>query len=83
MIVVRGVNVYPGQIDEVLSRHDGLGSEYQLCLERRDDGRDYLTVRVEREETADPGGDGDRRTGVESDLHRSLLVRADVEVVTS
>ena len=34
MFVIRGVNVYPGHIDEILSRTEGVGSEYQIHLER-------------------------------------------------
>lgn len=48
MVVFRGVNIYPGQVDEVLSRIDGAGSEYQVIFDRREDGKDYMTVKAER-----------------------------------
>jgi phenylacetate-CoA ligase len=38
MIIFRGVNIYPAQIDHILSEIKELGSEYQLILERKDDG---------------------------------------------
>ncbi len=38
MIIFRGVNIYPGQVDEVLSRIDGIGSEFQVHLDHREDG---------------------------------------------
>ncbi|MBT3178449.1 MAG: phenylacetate--CoA ligase [Desulfobacula sp.] len=47
MIILRGVNIYPGQIDEILSSISDVGSEYQLHLERKDDGKDYMTIKVE------------------------------------
>jgi phenylacetate-CoA ligase len=47
MIILRGVNIYPGQIDRLLSSIPELGSEYQLHLERKDDGKDYMTIKVE------------------------------------
>lgn len=47
MIILRGVNIYPGQIDEVLSSIPEVGSEYQLHLERKDDGKDYMTIKAE------------------------------------
>ncbi len=47
MIILRGVNIYPGQIDEVLSSIDEVGSEYQLHLKRKDDGKDYMTIKSE------------------------------------
>jgi phenylacetate-CoA ligase len=46
MVKVRGVALYPSQVDSVLSSVDGLGSEYQVvCL--RQGGRDRLTIKVE------------------------------------
>ncbi|MGW7457462.1 phenylacetate--CoA ligase PaaK [Streptomyces sp. NPDC054797] len=51
MIILRGVNLYPTQIEEVLLRTAGLAPHFQLRLTR--EGRmDALTVRVEaRRET--------------------------------
>ena len=34
MFIIRAVNVYPGQIDHVLSSIPGIGSEYQVHLRR-------------------------------------------------
>jgi len=39
MVVFRGVNIYPGQVDEVLSRIGRIGSEYQVLLDRKATGR--------------------------------------------
>ncbi len=47
MIILKGVNIYPGQIDEVLSSIAEVGSEYQLHLESKADGKDYMTIKVE------------------------------------
>lgn len=49
MIKFRAVNIYPGQLDHVLSHVSGLGSEYQIRLFRVQ-GRDVMTVRVEAEQ---------------------------------
>ena len=57
MFIVRGVNIYPSHIDEILSRIKGIGSEYQIHLDRLEDGKDYMTIKVEREEAAEPGND--------------------------
>jgi phenylacetate-CoA ligase len=48
MVSFRGVNIYPSHIDAIISRLPGLGSEYQIVLEHGGDGRDYMTVTVER-----------------------------------
>ncbi len=54
MIIYRAVNIYPGQIDEMLSQSPGVSSEYRVVLERRD-GLDHMTIEVER----DPAGSSD------------------------
>ncbi len=46
MLKVRGVNVFPGQIEEVVLQVDGLGPHYEIIVER-DGYSDILTVRVE------------------------------------
>jgi phenylacetate-CoA ligase len=48
MFKVHGVNIYPGQIDHILSHSEGVGSEYQIVLERSR-GRDSILIRVERD----------------------------------
>jgi len=48
MVVFRGVNIYPGQVDEVLHQVRGIGSEYQVLFDRGEDGRDCMLVRIER-----------------------------------
>jgi phenylacetate-CoA ligase len=54
MIILKGVNIYPGQVDEVLSAIPEVGSEYQLHLERKPDGKEYMTIRVEAAQGVDP-----------------------------
>ncbi len=46
MMIVRGVNVFPTQIEEQLLKVDGLAPHY-LCVLTRPDRLDELTVRVE------------------------------------
>jgi phenylacetate-CoA ligase len=74
MFKVRGVQVYPAQIDTALSGIGGLGSEYQVVL-TREDGRDRFLVRVETD--GEPGL-GER---VADALRGRLGVRPDVELV--
>ena len=74
MFKVRGVQVFPAQIDGVLSGVEGLGAEYQVVL-TRDGGRERFLVRVEGEER--PG----LVEHVAEALGRGLGVRPDVELV--
>ncbi len=46
MLIIRGVNVFPSQIESVLMEMEGVEPHYQLVVDRRDN-LDLLTVRVE------------------------------------
>jgi len=81
MFIVRGVNIYPGQIDHILSQVPRVGSEFQVFLERGADGKDYMTVKVERAEGMDPAGDSSLAAHLESLIGHKLLVSGKVEVV--
>ncbi len=50
MIIVRGVNVFPSQIEHVLMGISELGEHYTLILDRTEDGLDEMTVEVELSE---------------------------------
>jgi phenylacetate-CoA ligase len=43
MIKVKGVNIFPGQIDELLREVDGVSSEYQVMIDHLG-GRDIMTL---------------------------------------
>ncbi len=51
MIVVRGINVFPSQVEEVLLAIEGTQPHYQLVVERGANGLDTLDVLVELEES--------------------------------
>ncbi len=52
MIILRGVNLFPSQIEEILLRTEGVAPHFQLHLTKR--GRmDHLTVRAEARPAAD------------------------------
>lgn len=80
MIIFRGVNVYPGQIADVLQEFPELGSEYHIHLSR-EDGRDSMCLQVERAEGATRDGDGALATAVAKRLHAKVLVSSAVEIV--
>jgi phenylacetate-CoA ligase len=46
MMIVRGVNVFPSQIEELILKHPSLSAHYQ-CILRKDGPMDALTVAVE------------------------------------
>jgi len=81
MFIIRGVNIYPGQIDHLLSQETGVGSEFQVVLERGQDGKDYLTVKVERAEKAAPADDRSLAAKLEHQLSHKILVSGKVVIV--
>lgn len=82
VVIFRGVNIYPGQIDEILDRIDGLGSEFQVVLDRGADGRDYMTIRVERAEDAAPTADALLCKAIVSGVKHSLMVSCEVDLLS-
>jgi phenylacetate-CoA ligase len=81
MIIFRAVNIYPGQIDEILSSIPGIGSEYQVILDRRQDGKDYMTIRVERAREVERELDRELGQRIQKQIKDRLLVTAEVEIV--
>ena len=81
MIKFRAVNIYPGQVDHLLSATPQVGSEYQIILEAGGDGRDYMTIRVERALKADPAQAPQVIEGLKKRIKSSLMVSARVELV--
>jgi len=81
MFIFRAVNIYPGQIDHILSNTKGVGSEHQIHLNRGEDGKDYMTVKVERMEGGDPPGDKALANTIEDEIKRQILVTGKVEIL--
>jgi len=81
MFIIRGVNIYPSQVDTILSTIPGAGSEYQIILERKEDGKDYMSVTVERGQGLEPSGDGDLKRTIEGEIKRQILVSGAVSIV--
>ncbi|HEC72148.1 MAG TPA: phenylacetate--CoA ligase family protein [Thermoplasmatales archaeon] len=50
MIIIRGTNIYPGQIESVLMKHDDVGGNWRMLLTTENDV-DQLTVEVESKTT--------------------------------
>ncbi|MEU6215095.1 phenylacetate--CoA ligase PaaK [Streptomyces sp. NPDC047023] len=80
MIILRGVNLYPTQIEEVLLRTPGLAPHFQLRLTR--EGRmDTLTVWVEARRDTDASGREAAAADVVRAVKDGIGVSVRVEVV--
>lgn len=81
MFIVRAVNIYPGHIDEILSRQEGIASEYQIHLDRKDDGKDYMAIKVERDNRGIRSHDINLARKIEQEIKKELLVSGTVDIV--
>ncbi len=81
VVIFRGVNIYPGQVDEILDTVEGIGSEFQVVLDRGADGRDYMTIRVERSEDGNPADDATLARRISSAVKHSLMVSCEVTLI--
>jgi len=81
MIIFRAVNIYPGQIDEVLSHIADASCEYQVHLDRKEDGKDYMTIRLECCEGYDPSHKPELAAAVKSEIKSKVMVSCEVEIV--
>jgi phenylacetate-CoA ligase len=80
MMIIRGVNVFPTQIEELILKDDRLAPHFQIEL-RREDRLDEMKVRVEAR--ADAAEESARKTAAAELAHRIkqlIGVTADVEV---
>ncbi|MET8830188.1 phenylacetate--CoA ligase PaaK [Streptomyces sp. NPDC004610] len=80
MIILRGVNVFPSQIEEIVLRVPAVAPHFQIRLSRR--GRmDHMTLRVESRPTSDPA----QREAAARDIARGVKdavgVSVEVEIV--
>ncbi len=81
MFIFRAVNIYPSQIDHILSGIEGVGSEYQVILDRKSDGKDYMLIKAERANDTSPKDDEKVKKLIEREVKKQILVSGDVEIV--
>jgi phenylacetate-CoA ligase len=81
MFIFRAVNIYPGQIDHILSHISGVSSEYQVHLSHREDGRDQMQLQVERSRRSVVSDDPRLEEAISVEIRRQILVRCQVEIV--
>ncbi|PYG88749.1 phenylacetate-CoA ligase [Ruminiclostridium sufflavum DSM 19573] len=75
MVKVKGVNIYPGQIDEVLKEVEGASSEYQILIDHIN-GKDVMTLKVEY------NSDGDTdRSDIEDNIVDIFKKRIGIQII--
>lgn len=83
MLIIRGVNLFPSQVEQVLLKIDGVEPHYQILVDRKGQ-LDYLEVRVEMNDSlfSDEIKQIEKKEReIEHELQNSLLVHSKVKLV--
>ena len=78
LIVLRGIKMFPAQVEQAVRAVPGVGDEFEIVLSTREDGLDLMSVRVEHPAHATPAAVVEL---IASELRSRCEVRADVEVL--
>jgi len=77
MIKIKGVQVYPAEIEEVLKKIPGISCEYQIEINRRN-GKEGAILRVERQKASD---NGDLAGHLKREIKNCVGLSMDIEIV--
>lgn len=80
MIVFRGVNIYPGQLMEIIGVFPELGGEYHMELSRDERAVDRCLLKVERAQSCTAGNDLNLAAALAQKLHQAIFARFEVEI---
>jgi len=80
MFIFRAVNIYPSQIDSILSELSGIGSEFRVNL-NREDGKDIMSIEVERAIEVSPTDDPQIAEMVKEAIRNKILVTPEIRIV--
>ncbi|MEU0388779.1 phenylacetate--CoA ligase PaaK [Streptomyces chartreusis] len=80
MIILRGVNVFPSQIEEIVLRTPGVAPHFQIELSRRE-RMDHMTVRVETRPGTPAGLRDAAARAIAKDVKEGVGVTVDVAIV--
>jgi phenylacetate-CoA ligase len=75
MVIYKGINFYPRQIEMTLLRHAGVSHEYQVVIDT-DGGGERMTIHVE----TDPGCDPSVAARIRRELQDALALSPDVRL---
>jgi phenylacetate-CoA ligase len=79
LINLRGLKMYPSQIEEAVRAVPGIGDEYEIVLSCAPSGLDLMTIRIEHPDHAMPGA---VVTRVAEEVRTRCEVRVDIEVLS-
>lgn len=74
MVKVKGVNIFPGQVDDLLKEINGVSSEYRVVIDH-EDGKDTITVSVETKL------EGEEKINIEKELKHIFKSKINVGII--
>lgn len=77
MVKVKGVNIFPGQIEDILKELENASSEYQVFIDHIE-GKDHITIFVE---TPIPEENKEERKAFEKELKDLVKARINVGII--
>lgn len=77
-IKIKGVNIYPGQIEDLTHRLEGVSSEYQILLSR-DAGKESMLFRVEVNNAQGASCKQSKEKAIRKAFHDLIGISVDVE----
>lgn len=78
MIIFRGVNIYPGQIQAILNQFSEFNGEYNIIL-NREHALDSMIIQLELTENA--SNDESLTAAISKALHKKIMARVDVKLL--
>jgi phenylacetate-CoA ligase len=79
IVTLRGIKLYPTQIEEGVRAVAGIGDEYEIVLATQSDGLDVMTIRVEHAAHGTPASVIEQVAG---EVRARCEVRVGVEVLS-
>jgi phenylacetate-CoA ligase len=81
MLTIRGINVFPSAVEEVLLRFPELSANYRIYVDRPPNGLDVMLVEVEHQPAASIEDLASLGTSVSERLAETLLISLETRVV--
>jgi phenylacetate-CoA ligase len=80
MIIIRGTNIYPGQIESVIMKNNGVGGNWRMVLTTEND-TDMLTVEVESKSQLSQVESMELENTLKSEIKSVIVFTPKVEVL--
>ena len=83
MLIIRGVNIFPSQIEEVISQHPAFQGHYQIVIERKGT-MDSLTINMEVTESLFSGNIKDLlqiQKELQESIRSTFFISADIKLI--